>query len=270
MESKGKIRNIFSYSQLNTFKTCPQKYKIIYLDGVRKKHESIEAFMGKRVHEVLEWLYNRENMEKPYMTFDRLCQTYDDQWAAEWHSHIYIADARKKSDLYYSIGKRCLSNYYSRYGPTFVQKVEDTEVELKFSIGDYTFRGIIDRLDHPKPGKWMVHDYKTGKNKKSERQAMNDIQLALYHIAVEQNFGQVNEISLTWHFLRMGSEVTVLHTRDQLEKLRNKLIQMVEKIIQFRDNENNFLPKETMLCNWCYLWEECSAKVGKNPVKRAE
>ena len=145
MVSKGIIRNTFSYSQLNTFKTCPQQYKIIYLDGIRKKHESIEAFMGKRVHGVLEWLYNRENMEKPYMTFDRLCQTYDDQWVAEWHSHIYIADTRKKTDYYYSIGKRCLSNYYSRYGPTFDQLVEDTEVELKFSIGDYTFRGIIDR-----------------------------------------------------------------------------------------------------------------------------
>ena len=92
--------HIYSYSQLNTFNTCPQQYKIIYLDAFRKKHESIEAFMGKRVHGVLEWLYIRENMEKSYITFDRLCQTYDDQWAAEWHRNIYIADARRKSDLY--------------------------------------------------------------------------------------------------------------------------------------------------------------------------
>ena len=99
---------------------------------------------------------------------------------------------------------------------------------------------------------------------------MNDIQLALYQIAVEQNFGQVNDISLTWHFLRFGSEVTIHHTRDQLAKLKTKLIHMVEKIIQFMDNENNFLPKETILCNWCYTWEECSAKVGANPVKRAD
>ena len=56
--------NIFSYSQLNTFNTCPQQYKIIYMDGIRKEDESIEAFMGKRVHEVLEWLYNEENREK--------------------------------------------------------------------------------------------------------------------------------------------------------------------------------------------------------------
>ena len=35
-------------------------------------------------------------------------------------------------------------------------------------------------------------------------------------------------------------------------------------------NENNFIPKESILCHWCYLWEECTAKVGPNPVKRAD
>ena len=95
------LRNTFSYSQLNTFKTCPQQYKIIYLDGVRKEHASIEAFMGKIVHEVLEWLYNPENMEKSYITFDHLSRAYDDQWAKNWHDHIYIADSRKKTDFYY-------------------------------------------------------------------------------------------------------------------------------------------------------------------------
>ena len=111
MASKRIIPKTFSYSQLNTFKTCPQQYKILYLDGVRKEHESIEAFMGKRVHGALEWLYNGENMERSYITFDRLCQVYDDQWAAKWHHQIYIANAHEKSDYYYSIGKRCLSNY---------------------------------------------------------------------------------------------------------------------------------------------------------------
>ena len=270
MSNQDSSSNTFSYSQLNTFKTCPQQYRIIYIDGIRKEDESIEAFMGKRVHEVLEWLYNAENREKPYITFDRLCQKYDDQWVANWHKNIHIADKRNSTDFYYTIGKRCLSNYYGRYGPTFDQMVEDMELKLQFKIGNYTFRGVIDRLDHTGPGKWIVHDYKTSKYQKSQQQAMNDIQLALYQIAVEQNFGQVNDISLTWHFLRMGTEVTVLHTRDQLEKLQKKLIKMVDKIISYMDNENNFLPKESVLCNWCYLWEECTAKVGPNPIRRAE
>ena len=148
--------------------------------------------------------------------------------------------------------------------------MEDTELELTFLVGDHTFRGVIDRLDHTGSGKWIVHDYKTSKRQKSHRQAMNDIQLALYQIAVEQNFGQVNDISLTWHFLRMGSEVTVLHTCEQLEKLKKKIIKMVKNIIICMDDENNFILKETILCNWCYLWEECTAKVGPNPVRRAD
>jgi len=269
MESNSIIRNSFSYSQLNTFKTCPQKYKIIYIDGVRKSHESIEAFVGKRVHEVLEWLYKNENIKEHYITFDRLCQIYDTQWAAAWHQHIYIADASKQSDFYYLIGQQCLSNYYSRYGPKFDQQVVETEVALNFLIGNYHFKGIIDRLDHLESGEWVVHDYKTTKHPKSEAQAKNDIQLALYQIAIEQNYSQVNEICLTWHFLRVGSEIKVIHTRDQLEKLKNKIIHMTDGIIQVLDNENNFLPKETMLCNWCYLWEECTAKIGPNLVKQA-
>jgi hypothetical protein len=40
--------------------------------------------MGKRVHGVMEWLYSKENREKPYITFDRLCQTYDEQWLDHW------------------------------------------------------------------------------------------------------------------------------------------------------------------------------------------
>ena len=48
----------FSYSSLQTFKKCPAQFKIRYIDKVRKKDEGIEAFMGKRVHESIEFLYN--------------------------------------------------------------------------------------------------------------------------------------------------------------------------------------------------------------------
>ena len=51
----------FSYSQINTFSNCPQKYKLIYIDKIKKPHDSIEAFLGKVVHEVLEWIYKEKN-----------------------------------------------------------------------------------------------------------------------------------------------------------------------------------------------------------------
>ena len=91
--NKDKKEHLFSYSQLDTYKTCPQQYKIIYLDGIRKQNESVEAFMGKMVHETLEWLYNIENREKTYITFDSLCQKYDELWIKNWHDKIFIANS---------------------------------------------------------------------------------------------------------------------------------------------------------------------------------
>ena len=262
-------KKIFSYSQINTFNTCPQQYKIIYLNGIRKEHESIEAFIGKRVHETLEWLYTEGKKDKSYITFDSLCQVYDNRWSEKWHQNIYIRDYYKKAEDYYYIGKQCLSNYCIRYGPNFNQSVKSTEIALEFNIEGFTFRGVIDRLDQPESRKWMIHDYKTSKHIKSKRQALNDIQLALYQIAIEQNYESVDEISLTWHFLRSGNEVTIIHDREHLKKIEKKIVKNIEKIIKLMDDENNFLPNENLLCDWCYYWEECSAKVGKNPAKYA-
>lgn len=260
-----KIRS-FSYSQLNTFKACPQKYKIIYLDGVRKKHESIESFMGKIVHISLEWLYGLENRE---IIFDKLSDKYDREWSVHWHDKIFIADIYNNVDYYYSEGKKCLSNYFNKFYP-FNQDVESTELKLEFKIEKYLFKGIIDRLDRNGFGNWIVHDYKTSKHTKSERQVFNDIQLVLYQIALEQNFDNVNKVSLNWHFLRTGKEYKIIYSRDQIKKVSRTIIKSINKIIDCLDNNSKFIPKESRLCDWCYLWEECAIKNGPNHVKRAK
>ena len=126
----------FSYSRLSTFKTCREQYKIIYLDGIRRKDESIEAFTGKCVHSTLEWLYQPKNRDRPYITFDRICQKYDDIWREMWHDKIFIVERYLESDHYYAVGKRCLANYYNNYGPIFDEKVYATELELEFVIDE--------------------------------------------------------------------------------------------------------------------------------------
>lgn len=47
----------YSYSRLSLFENCPLAYRYKYLDKVEMEPETIEAFMGKRVHEALEKLY---------------------------------------------------------------------------------------------------------------------------------------------------------------------------------------------------------------------
>ena len=90
----------YSYSKINTFKTCPQQYKIIYLDKIRNHYESIEAFMGKRVHEVLEWLYLQEHIRSSIILFDVLMDKYKEFWDDNWHDDIFIARCKYNKEIY--------------------------------------------------------------------------------------------------------------------------------------------------------------------------
>ena len=66
----------FSYSRINTYNQCPQKFKIQYLDKVSSDKNSIEAYMGQSVHSVLEKLYSKKNFKNHFISFDHLIEDY--------------------------------------------------------------------------------------------------------------------------------------------------------------------------------------------------
>jgi putative RecB family exonuclease len=50
----------YSNSRLTAYENCPMQYRLRYVDEVAiPPRESVEAYLGKRVHEALEYLYVR-------------------------------------------------------------------------------------------------------------------------------------------------------------------------------------------------------------------
>ena len=48
----------YSHSKIGCYETCPRKYKFKYVEKIRSEDfESVEGFLGNRVHETLEHLY---------------------------------------------------------------------------------------------------------------------------------------------------------------------------------------------------------------------
>ena len=257
----------YSFSQINTYNSCPEQYKISYLDGLRMPDESIEAFMGNVVHEVLEWVF-KERANK-FTTFDKLTAKYDDLWLNAWHDRIFIADPRVTTDHIYTIGLRCLGNFCNAYGPMFNTPVYATELKLEFKIEDCNFRGILDRVDKMNDGKWIITDYKTSKRSKGIRAAKSDIQLGLYYIALKQNFEQSNQILTGWNFLRHNKEIHIQPEEESIQKIKKKVVRRIDKIEKNIRQRDSFFPKESILCHWCYFWDECSAKTISNPARLA-
>ena len=261
---------LYSYSKINTFKNCPQQYKIIYLNKIKKKDESIEAFMGKRVHEVLEWLYSVEDLKNEYIVFDRLLEKYNEIWNNNLHDDIFIARCKYNKENYnkntvYKIGIDCLKNYYSKFSKNgyFSQNVFGTEVKFEIKIDDYKFIGYIDRIDENNDGSIDIIDYKTSKRDKSFYQAKNDLQLAIYYLAAKDLFNN-KKINLNLFYLRTDKYIKVEDNPEKILELKKKIKQYIFSI----NNETDYLSKESILCEWCYLWNECEVKSSSNPSIR--
>ena len=283
MEMDKMLETKFSFSKINTYKNCPQKYKINYINKIRKKHEGIEAFMGKRVHEVLEWFYyERKEQSLSFYPFDILLEKYNHLWEDNWHDNIYIArqnytivrKKNKKFRKYFSleknkemlkhIGEICLANYYKRYMKGFDENIDSVELKLSVEINNLKFNCIIDRLDIDNNGNYKIYDYKTGKKSISYSAAMNDLQLSLYQLAIKENYKDCKTISLNWYYLREDKITTVEHSEQKLSQLKNKILYLIEKI----KNDKDFVAKKSILCDWCYFWEECEVMVTSNPAKK--
>ena len=259
----------FSHTGLSSYEKCPAQFRIRYIDRVVKQDEGIEAFMGKRVHEALEFLYNKI-LAGRIPILDSVLDKYDALWIEHWHDRISVVKREISIEQTRQIGVGCLARYYRNYYP-FDTPVIHNELDIKFSIdfgGTYNLRGIIDRVDQYENGKYEIHDYKTSGRAMSQNEANKDRQLALYQIGLTKIFPDVQHVKLVWHFLRQGIRREVVKNAVDLVKLTDKVKALIYTIRKKESSDGQFPAKESILCNWCYYWEECPTKNGSNPYVR--
>ena len=261
-----------SFSQINTFNSCPQKYKIIYIDKIKNKHESIESFLGKVVHETLEWIYE-EKLD--YYIWDNIENKYYEIWNNRWHDKIFLAIVKSQysKEYFKRLGLEYVRNYYNNNGGPNIDfnSVFGIEVPVEVKIGGYNFKGIVDRIDIDNDC-INIHDYKTGKPK-TKQQLLDDLQLIIYLLALKEKRKYVdNQIILNWHFLKEKSKlkqhIIIKHKEDDIKNLKESIIRQALKIEDAIKNKK-FAPKSSFLCNWCYYWDQCDEKKIYNEINPA-
>jgi len=246
----------YSYSKINTFFNCPHQYKLIYIDKIYNNSESIEAFMGKIVHSVLEWTF-KEKVD--FALFDTLVEKYHLEWENKWHADIFLAKIHLSKQYYYKLGIECLRNFYRNYNNNCKQiKDVKTEVLVESKFKGHLLKGIIDRVDIYENSVY-IHDYKTGKPMQKQK-IKNNLQLFIYYLITVVKYPN-KKITLNWHYLkkRKDQTISIIYDKDSIEKLKLELEDKIKEI-ELSTKKNNFDPKESFLCNWCYYWKECNAK----------
>jgi putative RecB family exonuclease len=239
----------YSHSQLSTYETCPHQYKLAYIDKIKIETEGIEAFMGSRVHDVLEKLYRDLKMTK-LNSLEEILEYYHQSWEKNWNEMIQIIRKDYTAEDYRRLGEKCIAEYYKRYHPFDQGKTLGLEENIYFPLDEekgYWIRGFIDRLTLSDHSVLEIHDYKTSSRLPPQEEVDSDRQLAFYHMGVEGRWRDIREIRLVWHYLAFDTEISSSRTPEELQQLRRETMELIQQI----ESDRRFLPKEGPLCDWC-------------------
>jgi len=248
----------YSNSKLSCFEGCPLRYSYKYIEKVEKPaEETVEQFLGKRVHESLERLYKDLKFQK-LNTLPELLEFYNSEWRKSWNDSIILVRKDYSQENYRKMGEQFLSSYYARYQPFNHSTTIGLEQKISLNLdpeGRYRMTGVIDRLSCREDGTYEIHDYKTGvltphSYLETERQ------LPLYALAIKHHYHDARTVNLVWHFLSADKEVVLTKTDEQLESLKKEIIKLIDDI-ESRMESKDFPAKKSNLCDWCEFRSMC-------------
>jgi RecB family exonuclease len=250
------VPTVYSHSGLSCFENCPRQYQYRYVLKVDVTTESVEAFVGKLVHEVLERLYQfvgEGRVPKLPQVLDRF-----EAWWQERLDPVRIRVVRSEVplDAYRDTGLRCLSRFYRRRYPFDAEETLGLEEMVHFSLdeaGRYRMRGVIDRIARARDGTVEIHDYKTGRRVPSQERIDQDRQLALYQIGVAERFAPQAPVRLVWHYLATDVVRTSTRSPEQLAVLREQTMRLIDRV----EAETAYEARPSALCGWCEYRDLC-------------
>jgi putative RecB family exonuclease len=245
----------YSHSKLGSYQQCPQKYKFRYVDEIPPPIRSIELHLGDSVHRALEKLY-ADSKQGVVTSRDDLLGCFEQKWNEGYTPQLRIVRSRTTAQTYLEMGRQMLMNYHWSFHPFTQTTTLELEEKFLFPISEtHEIRGIIDRLAKNGDGTLEIHDYKTSRRLPNPAQVSNDVQLALYEIAIRHRWLDTQRISLIWHYLAFDKEIKITKTPQQLETVKQNTLGLIGKIEAAKSFPTNVTP----LCDWCEYKEICPA-----------
>jgi DNA helicase-2/ATP-dependent DNA helicase PcrA len=238
----------FSYSQLNSYKTCPLQYKYLYVLKIPTLPTASASF-GTTIHKTLQNFY-AEFIKNKKINKIKLIKIYKKNWIPIGYSSRSHEERMKKE------GEMILNNYFDKYHNSSLN-ILGLEKPFKIKISDDIFlSGKIDRIDKSKNNEIEIIDYKTGK-KPAERDLSKNMQLTIYSLAAQDKNSynkKLADINLTFYYLQTPEKITLKKSTEDLLKTKDEIIQIVKEI---RKNEFNANPGKH--CDFCSFKIICEA-----------
>ncbi|HAZ16572.1 MAG: hypothetical protein A3H59_03550 [Candidatus Jacksonbacteria bacterium RIFCSPLOWO2_02_FULL_43_9] len=268
----SKYRNIYalSHTKLQSFATCPLKYKYEHILKVPVVEGTPMFSFGTTMHSLLQKAFFlvqdrasrigqtdlfgnsiSETGSTIVLEEKELLKFYDQCWIDDWYT------SKTQRDEYDKKGKEIIASLIERYKggwPVPIALEKMFEFPVMNNGKRYALWGRIDRIDpiviDGHEGVEII-DYKTGTPKGDKMSIEDKHQLLLYQIAVQQVLGYV-PLRLTYHYLEDDSMVSFLGGTDDLEQLQLNIKQQIQHM-----EESAFSATPGYHCQWCPFKKMC-------------
>lgn len=245
-----------SYSQLNMFLQCPQKWKKSYWDGIvfDGKFEALEY--GSCIHETYEYYAKNKAIGKTLElaeiqeSFNQNFNEKEIPFSTEEEKTKAILDGSKAIERLTTNGGyiESLINKSTILGieQEFILPINHVS-DLNEDIFDcvYIF-GAIDLILQKENEDIILIDHKSGKNKFVKSKLLEDWQFPIYGMYIKEKYGKLPKRCF-YNFTRLGDFQEVKLDEEGITQTKKLIKNTVTKMY----NGKKYECKPSPLCYWC-------------------
>lgn len=224
----------YSQSKIDTFVTCPMRYKLQYIDKIKFTSDPFHLVRGRYIHYCLELpdiflagSIDRSKFDLPTDELDK-CD-------------VKVKEFMQTSEYKQLAGERLIGNELQIGMTTKFEPANFWKDKTDPNAQEPLYRGVIDKLTEIDETTAHISDYKSGKYKE-----LYD-QLAYYSVWVFKRYPQYVKIKLSFYFIDAGMQKHYWVFKDDWKKSALLLAEKVQKI----EKESCWNAKVTGLCKYC-------------------
>lgn len=258
-----------SYSAIETYLQCPQKYKFQDIDRIRTP-KSREAIFGTLIHSTLKFMFKSDPL---FPTLDEVVGYFRANWPPK---EVFEAESKndplkrpwneEEDKAYFEEGVKMLKRFYEKNLP-WNFNILDLESRFEVSITDdktgevHILAGKIDRIDKLPDATYEIIDYKTARRMPSQENINRDLQLSLYSLGLQTRWPHIKpeDIKLSLYFLKHEEKLSTRATEESTVKTKAHSLKTIREIQGRLRSGKDFEPMPGPLCDWCSYKPVCPA-----------
>jgi hypothetical protein len=249
------MSDALSYSRIDTYKRCPFKYKLLYIEKHQIETDTVSTELGSLIHYIEEQISKdlKEGKEINYdfykeqllnIQIDKIIginlikEKYSKEWKVKDKNDFSHED---KANVYLETGIYRLEKYL-KDNPNL--SLYAMELPFQLTIHDRAFKGFIDRVYFDKSnGSYIVEDIKTYTKGMTGKELKQSLQMYVYVAALKVILGQDTPVKCQYNLPLID---TIQNSDVDGDYIRTHLDEILKNI-----DSRHFYPKPTPLCHWC-------------------